>query len=362
MLTRLLRSLLPLLLLTPLLLAVHPAAATDLFGKPDLPAAAGEAAPQRPDGIMPPLPAPLRAALSTLVELQSSLNSQLRHQLHAARDEGGLTPALAIITISFLYGVFHAVGPGHGKMVVGSYFLTRRARLAHGLAMSGAAAFVQAVTAILLVGVIALLLRAGSHLIMTQAAHLEMLSYAGICALGLWMGWGVLSNRVCCEHHGHDHHDHAPHAQDHHHDHHAHDHGHGCGCGHSHPAPVPPPAAAAPTLRSEIAQVLLTGGAVGLRPCSGAILVLLFTLANGIFWVGVVSTFAMGVGVAITVSAVSLGMLGLNRGLGRLSQRQQTLAHGLRKGLALTGALLILLVGGVQLYGLWTGLIPAVAG
>ena len=125
---------------------------------------------------------------------------------------------------------------------------------------------------------------------------------------------------------------------------------------------MPPPAAAAPTLRSEIAQVLLTGGAVGLRPCSGAILVLLFTLANGIFWVGVVSTFAMGVGVAITVSAVSLGMLGLNRGLGRLSQRQQTLAHGLRKGLALTGALLILLVGGVQLYGLWTGLIPAVAG
>ncbi|OIR09169.1 nickel/cobalt efflux protein RcnA [mine drainage metagenome] len=360
MLSRLLRLLLPVLVLMPLLLAAHPAAATDLFGKPDLPAAAGEAAPQQPDGIMPPLPAPLRTALSTLVDLQSRLNRQLRHQLHAARDQGGLTPALAIITISFLYGVFHAVGPGHGKMVVGSYFLTRRARLAHGLAMSGAAAFVQAVTAIVLVGVIALLLRAGSHLIMTQAAHLEMLSYAGICALGLWMGWGVLSNRVCCEHHGQPDHDH----------HHGPEHGHTCGCGHHDhdhhkhaPGPArPAQAAAAPTLRSEIAQVLLTGGAVGLRPCSGAILVLLFTLANGIFWVGVVSTFAMGVGVAITVSVVSLGMLGLNRGLGRLSQRQQTLAHWLRKGLALSGALLILLVGGVQLYGLWTGLIPAVAG
>jgi nickel/cobalt exporter len=45
--------------------------------------------------------------------------------------------------------------------------------------------------------------------------------------------------------------------------------------------------------------------AVGLRPCSGAILVLVFALAQGLFWVGVVSTFIMGLGTAITVAAIA---------------------------------------------------------
>ena len=103
----------------------------------------------------------------------------------------------------------------------------------------------------------------------------------------------------------------------------------------------------------------MTGGAVGLRPCSGAILVLLFTLTNGIFWVGIVSTLAMGCGVAITVSAVSLGVLGVQRGLSQLGADRLL---RVRQTLALGGAGLIALFGALQLYGLWTGLIPAIAG
>jgi ABC-type nickel/cobalt efflux system permease component RcnA len=98
---------------------------------------------------------------------------------------------------------------------------------------------------------------------------------------------------------------------------------------------------------------------VGLRPCSGAILVLLFTLANGIFWVGIISTLAMGVGVAITVSVVSLGMVGLQRGLSLLGAERSL---RLRQGLALTGSLLIALLGALQFYGIWSGLVPAIAG
>lgn len=354
-----LKRLLPLLVVLTAILAVSPAPsrAADMFGKPDNADAQAAPVTQSPDMLAPNLPEPLRGALTALVAVQSDLNARIRADLRAVRDEGGLKPALAIILLSFLYGVFHAVGPGHGKVVVGSYFLSRRARLLHGLAMSGSAALVQSVSAILLVGLLALVLESSSGEIMSRAGQLEMFSYAAICALGLWMAWGVVSGRTCCEHHDHGH----DHGHSHDHDHESghcgcgHDHGHEHEHDHAHEHHAP----AATTARPEWLQVLLTGGAVGLRPCSGAILVLLFTLANGIFWVGVVSTLAMGLGVAITVSLVSLGMLGLQRGLSRLGAER---AQRLRQGLALAGAILIALFGGLQLYGLWSGLIPAIAG
>jgi len=340
-----------LILLALLALPMTPASAVDMFGKPDgtAPTAQAEQPPpqQQPDIIAPALPEPFRSMLSGLVEMQRELNSHLRANLREVRDQGGLGPAFAIILVSFLYGVFHAVGPGHGKVVVGSYFLSRRARLMHGLAMSGSAALVQSVSAIVLVGLLALLLDSGSGAIMARAGQLELLSYAAIFAIGLWMAWGVISGRVCCDHHDHGHHDH------HHHDHGA------CGCGHDHHHHEHEHDHAPKPQRPEWLQVLLTGGAVGLRPCSGAILVLLFTLANGIFWVGIISTLAMGVGVAITVSVVSLGMVGLQRGLSLLGAERSL---RLRQGLALTGSLLIALLGALQFYGIWSGLVPAIAG
>ena len=46
--------------------------------------------------------------------------------------------------------------------------------------------------------------------------------------------------------------------------------------------------------------------AVGLRPCSGAILVLVFALAQGLFWAGIAATFVMGLGTAITVATIAV--------------------------------------------------------
>ena len=45
---------------------------------------------------------------------------------------------------------------------------------------------------------------------------------------------------------------------------------------------------------------------VGIRPCSGAILVLVFALAQGLFWAGIVATFVMGIGTAITVATIAV--------------------------------------------------------
>ncbi len=347
---------LPVLLVLLAVLFAAPAWAADYFGRPDDGPGAVAPPARRPADALPflpsaaaALPAPLRAALGGLVAMQSRLNEQLRGHLRAARDDRSARPAAAIVLFSFLYGVFHAIGPGHGKLVVGSYFLTRRARLLHGLSMSAAAAFVQACSAILLVGVLAALFDIGTRAILDHAALLEGVSYAAIAALGLWMGWGVISGRICCDHdHGGGHG-------------HAHDHGERCGHDHDHDHDHGQEAGTA-SRRAEWGHVLSTGAAVGLRPCSGAILVLLFTLANDIFLVGVIATFAMAVGVAITVAAVSLGTLGVNRWLSRPGDGDRPLAGRARKLAALGGAVLITAFGLLQLLGIWLGVITPMAG
>jgi len=339
MLTRLfLLALLTLLTLLPL----SPAQAADMFGRPEAPVAETPAAEPEPQNA---LPEALRPILGGLVAMQTRLNQELRQELKAVRDGETWRPAGAIILLSFLYGVFHAVGPGHGKLVVGGYFLSRRARISHGLAMSAASALVQASVAVALVALLVASLDMGAHQLMQQAALLETLSYAAIAALGLWMAWGSLTGRAGCDH-------------DHEHEHH-----HGCGCGHEHHhAAKPVPLSAIRRKQPGLSQALLTGASVGLRPCSGAILVLLFTLANGIFWVGVLSTYAMGVGVAITVAAVSLASLGLHRGLGHWLGQDHPLASRLRQALAIAGGLIIALFGAVQLFLVLSGTLQPMTG
>jgi ABC-type nickel/cobalt efflux system permease component RcnA len=330
------RRLSALLILLSLLCAA-PACAADYFGRPT---EAPESLPSLPSSAAA-LPAPLRVALGGLVAMQSRLNAELRSHLRAARDDQSERPAVAIVLFSFLYGVFHAVGPGHGKLVVGSYFLTRRARLLHGLSMSVSAALVQACSAIVLVGVLTVLFDIGTRAILDHAALLEGVSYAAIAAIGLWMGWGVISGRVCCDHDR------------------SHDHQHSSHCAHDHGAEHEIETV---SRSSEWWHVLSTGAAVGLRPCSGAILVLLFTAANGIFAVGVIATFAMAAGVALTVAVVSLGTLGLNRWLSRLGTADHRLAGRGRKLAALCGAFLITAFGLLQLLGIWAGVITPMAG
>ncbi len=327
---------------------VWPARAADMFGRAESPPVAAAAPVPAVT-----LPAPLGAALGRVLALQSRLNAELRGQLQLAREGVSWRPAMAIIFISFLYGVLHAVGPGHGKVVVGSYFVSRRARLMHGIAMSGSAALVQSVSAVLLVGLLAAVLQLGSREILAQAATLETLSYGVITGLGLWMAWGSLRGRACCalEHDAEDPH----HAQSPLRGEPDHQHGPAC-CHHHHPHDEPAPG------RHELAKVLATGAAVGLRPCSGAILVLLFTLANQIFAVGVVATFAMGLGVAITVAAVSLATLGVHRSISALGEGEAALAGRLHRLAAFGGAMVITLFGALQLLGILTGAIVPMAG
>lgn len=212
-----------------------------------------------------------------------------------------------LVSLSFLYGVFHAAGPGHGKAVISSYMIANEVALKRGVLLALLSSMLQAITAITVVGVAYYVLR-GLSVSMTQATHfMEIASYALIAAFGLWLLIRkLLSLRIRqpapvlagAHQHGH---------SDHNHDHHhAHDHNHSeaevCStCGHAH---LPDPSLISGkdfSLREAWGAVV----AVGLRPCSGALIVLTFSMLNGLWLAGIVSAFAMAIGTAITVSALA---------------------------------------------------------
>jgi ABC-type nickel/cobalt efflux system permease component RcnA len=225
---------------------------------------------------------------------QAAFYRSMSSAVMAAKANG--TAALGLSWLAFLYGIFHAAGPGHGKAVISSYF---------------AAALAQAVTAIAIVGIAALILGATAKAMGATVRWLEIAAYAGIIAFGLMLafrkGRALIAAFRGGHAHGHGHHHEHHHDHDHDHDH-GHNHGHvhdhhdeHCGCGHSH-GPEPSELKGRNWLKRGLVAVL----AVGLRPCSGAIFVLVFALSQGIFAIGVLATFAMAIGTAITVTAIAL--------------------------------------------------------
>ena len=267
---------------------------------------------------------------------QQGFYRSLTGALKGMRDDG--SKLWLIVGLSFAYGIFHAAGPGHGKAVISSYMLANEVALRRGVLLSFVSAFLQALTAIVVMTLAFLVLR-GTSVSMTDATwFLEVASYALITLFGAWLLWRKAGPRILglfgahpayslSAAHAHSHaHSHAAHSHSHasahshvshshaHHDHKAHDHAHhghaahdhAAGevcetCGHSH-APDPK---------------LLTGDhfswktawsavtAVGLRPCSGALIVLSFAFLNGLWAGGILSVFAMALGTAITVSLLA---------------------------------------------------------
>lgn len=290
---------------------------------------------------------------------QAKFYLQLSSLIRAAKADG--SAAYTLLGVSFLYGVFHAAGPGHGKAVISSYMIANDETWRRGVILSFASAILQAFTAIAIVGIAAVLLGATAHVMGNAVRVIEIISYALIIMIGLRLLWVkgrsflTLLRGERHEHHAHGHdraHDHDHGHAHHHHDHaHGHDHDHdhaeeAHAWGHAH-APEPEQLKGPHWLRRGLAAIV----AVGLRPCSGAIIVLVFALAQGLFWIGVASTFVMGLGTAITVAVVASIAVGARGFAGRLAKSKPGAGLLIVRGLETAAAAVIILFGVALLTG-----------
>ncbi|MDB5618235.1 nickel/cobalt transporter [Tardiphaga sp.] len=254
-----------------------------------------------------------------LLTKQSEFYRAMSAAIRAAKTDG--SAVWTLLAISFAYGIFHAAGPGHGKAVISSYLIANEETAKRGIALSFVSALMQALVAVLIVGIGAWLLNITAKTMCGTERIIEVASYALIAAFGAKLVWSkgriffrawptpaVPAPDLAMAHagaHHHDYHDHDHHGHSHAHAAHteavAHDHVHDEHCGHSH-GPTPDQLAGPGGWKRGLSAIF----AVGIRPCSGAILVLVFALAQGMFWAGIAATFVMGLGTAITVAAIAV--------------------------------------------------------
>ncbi|HTV26349.1 MAG TPA: nickel/cobalt transporter [Xanthobacteraceae bacterium] len=333
-------------------------------------------------------PAPATGFFGWLLGQQAFFYQALAGIIRQAKTNG--SAYWALIGISFIYGIFHAAGPGHGKAVISSYLLANEETWRRGVTLSFASAALQSLTAIAIVAIAAVLIGGTAQLMGNTVRTIETTSYVLIIVIGARMLWvkgksfraslrkmteesepasaeAAESHAHEHSHDGHSHRDHShdahaehdqahgQHGHDAHADHAAHGHHHAhddeeeddiLPWGHAH-GPEPQDLAGPGGWRRGLSTII----AVGLRPCSGAIIVLVFALAQGLFWAGVASTFVMGLGTAITVGAIASVAVGAKSLAKRFATARSGYGSLVLRGFEVGAACLVMLVG----VGLLTG-------
>ncbi len=252
----------------------------------------------------PPQPNLWTTTKRWIAQKQAEISRTFSHYIDRFQQTNDARFALALILASLAYGLVHAAGPGHGKVVVSSYVMANNQTMKRGICLAFLSSFVQGTVAIVLVGGMAYLFNATGASIKQFGLKLTQLSYIFIIMLGLYLLASTALRRFktatavkekhspSCDHHHHHNHDH----------HHADE---DCGCGHAH---IPTSDQVQGNWNvAKIASLVLS---VGLRPCTGALYVLAFALIKNLFWVGAIAVYAMALGTAVTISLMTMAVVG----------------------------------------------------
>jgi nickel/cobalt transporter (NicO) family protein len=296
-----------------------------------------------------------------LMAEQSWLTHLIAAKVHALHDQP--SAAWGLIGLGLAYGVFHAAGPGHGKAVLASYMLANEKSLKRGAVMALVAALLQALIAIALVGAAGFVFRATASEMNQAADWIVLASYCAVAAMGLWLVWrkggalitalsryadreraaasapafaGVPWRRPAFSLSAAAFRAGPP--------------GGGAAaveeCGHTH-AFDPAQLDHAFSWRDAAGTVI----AAGARPCSGAILVLVFAMAQGLFAAGVAATFAMALGAAVTTGALAWMAVFAKSLAMRLAAGENSRLTLVARGFEFAAALAVLAFGVALLFG-----------
>ena len=232
-------------------------------------------------------------------KLQRETQQRIQRHMKAIAEDNSATALIVGMGLAFLYGVIHTAGPGHGKMVVASYFLGHAARPWRGVLMGLHIAVTHVIAAVVLVGVADITVRNLMGGQPDQVRWLQLASYGAIAAIGAAMlvrAVGTLRRGAAADGHHHDH---------------------------------------------DGKQQGFLAAAAGLAPCTGALLIMLYALANGIVLAGILLVACISLGMAAAVAIIGVLCIFTRRWMVTAVARQGGGRQWFFGGLELAGALAI---------------------
>ena len=216
----------------------------------------------------------------SLIEFQYQVNTEIAIRMKALETGGSFIALLFALGGAFLYGMAHALGPGHGKFVIVSYFMGREVHVLRGLIMALQMAVVHVIAAVVIVWIADVVLKASLGIRLAEVPGVRAGSFLIIAVIGLYMLYQAV--RISLGHTD-THQNYANHNHAHEHSHH---HGH-----------------------SHTTEGGLVAMAVGMVPCPGAILVMLFAVANDMIYPGFMLVAAMSAGIGLTIAVLGVGTI-----------------------------------------------------
>ncbi len=210
-------------------------------------------------------------AMAAIVSWQSHIRQKAGTYARQIRENPWGAAFWSYLGLAFAYGVIHALGPGHGKVFVSTYFLSRKATVSQGILMGGLMSFLHVLSAVVLVLLFYYLLKAGGMGSVDETGrYMQKISAGFISLVGLFLAWKSLKSVI----HGH--------AQQ-------------CAC-----------CSGGQADRKSLLSLCL---AVGLVPCPGAALILFFSITLDILAAGMLAMIFLAFGLALTTISFALASL-----------------------------------------------------
>ena len=285
-----------------------------------------------------------------IVAFQRRANTEVARHMNAIDSGKSLGAFFLGLAIAFAYGVFHAFGPGHGKFIIVSYFLGRDARVGRGIVMAIQVAIVHVIAAIVIVWLADITLQAGFGIGLAEVPGVRAASFLIIAAIGLYMLYqafraalGYINPSEVGHGHSHAQNHEDAHREEYGHSHaHSHGHSHHENHGHSH-AHSHGHAEEASKVESGLMAV-----AAGIVPCPGAVLIMLYAVANDMIYPGFILVAAMSLGIGLTICSLGVGAIIARQTALRLVESDGAGSSGallVRHGFNFGGAIIVTLIG-----------------
>jgi ABC-type nickel/cobalt efflux system permease component RcnA len=246
-----------------------------------------------------------------ILAVQRVLRQKMTNYARQIQEKPLGTATWQLMIFALVYGMFHALGPGHGKAIVCSYFLSKRGRMHQALVFGNMISTIHILSAVIIVlGLFWLVGSANIAAFHGVGGRLELISYALITCIGLFLLARTLYEWW-----------------------------------------KTPKEGEGTCSRAKIKDIFSLALASGLLPCPGAALILLFTLSLGVFWAGLLAMIPLALGMGLTASFLgmfTIGSTGLVLHVSRKSRRAFVLVH---RTLSCLGALFIIFLGASLYFG-----------